>query len=162
MFLIFKPPQSYLQVQLLDPDGFKKSFDELYEEQYAAAILKARQKRNKKRKKEPELKKSIQQRLEAGQQIESVIADIALEESLRQSQQKIFDDLVKEMKVEIVTFGHAQQLMKAYGEQVRSDIAEMVAAIQKTIQDEIATIKRKQKEKRIKILLLFATMEEDE
>lgn len=158
MFLIFKPPQSYLQVQLLDPDGFKKSFDELYEEQYAAAILKARQKRSKKRKKEPELKKSIQQRLEAGQQIESVIADIALEESLRQSQQKLFDDL----KVQIVATDHAQQLMKAYGEQVRSDIAEMVAAIQKTIQDEIATIKRKQKEKRIKILLLFATMEEDE
>jgi IS30 family transposase len=162
MFLIFKPPQSYLQVQLLDPDGFKKSFDELYEEQYAAAILKARQKRSKKRKKELELKKSIKQRLRGGQQIESVIADIALEESLRQSQQKIFDDLPKEMKVKIVAFDHAQQLMKAYGEQVRSDIAEMVAAIHKTIQDEIATIKRKQKEKRIKILLLFATMEEDE
>lgn len=158
MFLFFKPPQSYLQVQILDPDGFKKSFDQLYEEQYAAAILKARQKRSKKRKKEPELKKSIKQRLEAGQQIESVIADIALEESLRQSQQKLFDDL----KVQIVATDHAQQLMKAYGEQVRSDIAEMVAAIQKTIQDEIATIKRKQKEKRIKILLLFATMEEDE
>jgi len=158
MFLIFKPPQSYLQVQLLDPDGFKKSFDELYEEQYAAAILKARQKRNKKRKKEPELKKSIKQRLEAGQQLESVIADIALEESFRQSQQKLFDDL----KVQIVATDHAQQLMTAYAEQVRSDIAEMVAAIQKTIQDEIATIKRKQKEKRIKILLLFATMEDDE
>ena len=158
MFLIFKPPQSYLQVQLLDPDGFKKSFDELYEEQYAAAILKARQKRNKTRKKEPELKKSIKQRLEAGQQVESVIADIALEELLRQSQQKLLDEL----KVEIVATDHAAQLMKAYAEQTRSDIAEMVAAIHKTIQDEIATIKRKQKEKRIKILLLFATMEEDE
>ena len=47
MFLFFNPPQNYLQVQLLDPDGFKKSFDQLYEEQYAAAILKARQKRRK-------------------------------------------------------------------------------------------------------------------
>lgn len=158
MFLFFKPPQSYLQVQLLDPDGFTKSFDQLYEEQYAAAILKARQKRSKNRKKEAELKKSIKQRLEAGQQVESVIADIALEESLKQSQQKLLNDL----KVQIVATDHAQQLMKAYAEQVRSDIAEMVATIQKTIQDEIATIKRKQKEKRIKILLLFATMEEDE
>ena len=162
MFLFFKPPQSYLQVQLLDPDGFKKSFDELYEEQYAAAILKSRQKQKKQRKKQVELKQTIIKRIEAGQQIDAIIADIALQETLRQSQQKIFDDLVKEMKVEIVAFDHAQQLMKAYGEQVRSDIAEMVAAIQKTIQDEIATIKRKQKEKRIKILLLFATMEEDE
>lgn len=157
MFLIFKPPQSYLQVQLLDPDGFRKSFDEIYEEQYAAAILKARQKRSKKRKKEPELKKSIKERLEAGQQLESVIADIALEESLRQSQQKLLDD----MKVEIVATDHAAQLMKAYSEQMKADIAEMVATIHKTIQDEIATIKRKQKEKRIKILLLFATMEDE-
>lgn len=162
MFLFFKPPQSYLQVQLLDPDGFRKSFDQLYEEQYAAAILKSRQKERKKRKKQAELKQTIVKRIEAGQAIEAIIADIALQETLRQSQQKIFDDLVKEMKVEIVAFDHAQQLMKAYSEQVRSDIAEMVAAIQKTIQDEIATIKRKQKEKRIKILLLFATMEEDE
>lgn len=162
MFLFFKPPQSYLQVQILDPDGFKKSFDQLYEEQYAAAILKSRRKQKKQRKKQAELKESIVKRIEAGQQIDAIIADIALQETLRQSQQKIFDDLVKEMKVEIVAFDHAQQLMKAYAEQVRSDIAEMVAAIQKTIQDEIATIKRKQKEKRIKILLLFATMEEDE
>jgi hypothetical protein len=162
MFLFFKPPQSYLQVQILDPDGFKKSFDQLYEEQYAAAILKSRQKQKKQRKKQAELKQTIVKRIEAGQQIDAIIADIALQETLRQSQQKIFDDLVKEMKVEIVAFDHAQQLMTAYAEQIRSDIAEMVAAIQKTIQDEMATIKRKQKEKRIKILLLFATMEEDE
>lgn len=149
MFLIFKPPQSYLQVQLLDPDGFTKSFDQIYEEQYAAAILKARQKRNKKRKSQLELKKSIKNRLESGQQFESVVADVALEETLRAA------------KIEAAAAEHAQQLMKVYSEQIRSEIAEMVAAIDKTIQDEIATKKRKQKEKRIKILLLLATMDDE-
>lgn len=149
MFLIFKPPQSYLQVQLLDPDGFTKSFDQIYEEQYAAAILKARQKQRKKRKSELELKKSIQKRLESGQQLESVITDVTLEETL------------KAAKIETEAKEHAQQLMRVYSEQIRSEITEMVAAINKTIQDEIATIKRKQKEKRIKILFLLATMDDE-
>lgn len=43
MFLFFKPPQSLQGAQLLDPDGFNKSFNQVYEELLAAEILKARQ-----------------------------------------------------------------------------------------------------------------------
>jgi hypothetical protein len=79
MFLIFKPPQSYLQVQLLDPDGFKKRYN-AFEEAYAAQILKERQHKTKKKKKPSlEFKLLIEKQLEAGIPEQELIEPIDVE-----------------------------------------------------------------------------------
>jgi hypothetical protein len=80
MFLFFKPPQSYLQVQLLDPDGFKKRYN-AFEEAYAAQILKERQRKTKKKKKKPsvEFKLLVEKQLEAGIPEQELIEPIDVE-----------------------------------------------------------------------------------
>ncbi|NDD85169.1 hypothetical protein EBZ38_12970 [bacterium] len=80
MFLIFKPPQSYLQVQLLDPDGFKKRYN-AFEEAYAAQIVKERQRKTKRKKKKPsvEFKLLVEKQLQAGFTEQELIQPIDLD-----------------------------------------------------------------------------------
>lgn len=128
MFLFFKPPQSYLQVQLLDPDGFKKRYN-AFEEAYAAQILKERQRKTKKKKKPSiEFKRLVEQQLEAGVPQEQLIEPIDVEA-------------------------------------LRAEVSAIIAAYQARVEEErqlvIQAEKRKKKARRLKILFLLATMDDE-
>lgn len=174
MFLIFKPPQSYLQVQLLDPDGFKKKYDS-YEIQVAAKILEERQGKRKKRASSLELKKKIKEQLEAG----STLIEIADELSSELVAQEPAFEFTPEMKVDV------DRIMAEYKTQVASETRQMVldfiaemqmlerqaAALEQQRLREADDYYRYQQEekrrktlklKRMKILLLLASLDDDE
>jgi hypothetical protein len=153
MFLFFKPPQSYLQVQLLDPDGFKKQYA-VYEEEYAAKILLERRKKAKKRKKQPtEFKKQVETKLDLGmteQEIVQVVdteamrlevAGIVAEYQARLAAE-IRERIAVEIQAQIATEAHARA-----EEELRA-------------QTKIAQ-KRKLKTKKLKVLLLLASMDDE-
>jgi hypothetical protein len=134
MFLIFKPPQSYLQVQLLDPDGFKKRYN-AFEEAYAAQILKERQRKNKKKKKPSlEFKLLVEKQLEAGIPEQELIEPIDVE-ALRAEVSAIV----------------AEYQARLFEEQTRILEEQRLA---------VETAKRKKKARRLKVLFLLATMED--
>jgi hypothetical protein len=133
MFLFFKPPQSYLQVQLLDPDGFKKAYDRL-EEEYAARILQSKQPKTKKRKRPSlEFKKQIQAQLEAGAPKEQILNTLDTE-ALKTEVSAI----LAEYNAKLVA--HTEMLL----EQARK----------------IAFEKKKKKDRKIKALLLLTAMDD--
>ena len=133
MFLFFKPPQSYLQVQLLDPDGFKKAYDRL-EEEYAARILQSKQPKTKKRKRPSlEFKKQIQAQLEAGSPKEQILKTLDTE-ALKTEVSAI----LAEYNAKLVA--HTEMLL----EQARK----------------IAFEKKKKKDRKIKALLLLTAMDD--
>lgn len=133
MFLFFKPPQSYLQVQLLDPDGFKKAYDRI-EEEYAARILQSRQPKTKKRKRPSlEFKKQIQAQLEAGAPKEEILNTLDTE-ALRTEVSAIIAEYNARLEA------HAAKLVERANQLVRE--------------------KKKKRDRKIKALLLLATMED--
>lgn len=150
MFLIFKPPQSILQVRRLDPDGYKRYTD--LEEMYVSQILKERQaKKPKKTKKELSLKRQVENRLNAGATQEEVLQTVDTE-ALRAEVAGIVatyqENLVREAKARIA----AEEARLAAAEQAR------LAAIEAArIEEEKRRLK---KARLIKVLLLFATMED--
>ena len=133
MFLFFKPPQSYLQVQLLDPDGFKKVYQRL-EEEYAAKVLQSRQPKTKKRKRPSlEFKKQIESQLRAGAPKEQILNTLDTE-ALKTEVSAI----LAEYNAKLVA--HTEMLL----EQARK----------------IAFEKKKKKDRKIKALLLLTAMDD--
>jgi hypothetical protein len=148
MFLIFKPPQNYLQVQLLDPDGFKKHSSEL-EEAYAIKILQERQTKQQEKRKQLSFKKKIKKQLEAG---------------------KTTVEIARELSAQIV----AEEPKFEFTEEMRADVSRIMAEYQRQVQLETQAMiiefinqrklekERKQRIKtnRIKTLLLLTIMED--
>lgn len=133
MFLFFKPPQSYLQVQLLDPDGFKKAYDRL-EEEYAARILQSRQPKTKKRKRPSlEFKKQIQAQLEAGAPKEEILNTLDTEA----------------LRTEV------SAIIAEYNAKLEAHAAKLIERA-----NQLAREKKKKRDRKIKALLLLATMDD--
>ena len=133
MLLFFKPPQSYLQVQLLDPDGFKKAYNRL-EEEYAARILQSRQPKTKKRKRPSlEFKKQIQSQLEAGAPKEEILNTLDTE-ALRTEVSAIIAEYNAKLEA------HAAKLTERA--------------------NQLAREKKKKRDRKIKALLLLTLMDD--
>jgi hypothetical protein len=133
MFLFFKPPQSYLQVQLLDPDGFKKAYDRL-EEEYAAKVLQSRQPKTKKRKRPSlEFKKQIESQLRAGAPKEQILKTLDTEA----------------LKTEV------SAILAEYNAKVVAHTEMLLERARK-----IAFEKKKKRDRKIKALLLLTAMDD--
>jgi hypothetical protein len=133
MFLFFKPPQSYLQVQLLDPDGFKKVYQQL-EEEYAAKVLQSRQPKTKKRKRPSlEFKKQIESQLKAGAPKEQILKTLDTEA----------------LKTEV------SAILAEYNAKV---VAHTEMLLERT--RKIALEKKKKRDRKIKTLLLLTAMDD--
>jgi hypothetical protein len=133
MFLFFKPPQSYLQVQLLDPDGFKKVYQRL-EEEYAAKVLQSRQPKTKKRKRPSlEFKKQIESQLKAGAPKEQILKTLDTEA----------------LKTEV------SAILAEYNAKV---VAHTEMLLERT--RKIALEKKKKRDRKIKTLLLLTAMDD--
>jgi hypothetical protein len=133
MFLFFKPPQSFLQVQLLDPDGFKKVYEKL-EEEYAVKILQSRQSKTKKRKRPSlEFKKQIEAQLRAGAPKEQILKTLDTEA----------------LKTEV------SAILAEYSAKVIAHTEMLLESAKK-----IAFEKKKKRDKKIKTLLLLTIMDD--
>jgi len=160
MFLIFKPPQSYLQVQLLDPDGFKKRYA-VYEEEYAAKVLLERRKKAKKRKKQPtEFKQQVEAKLDSGM-TEQEIVQVVDTEAMRLEVAAIVAEYQAKLAAEI-----RERIAVEIQAQIAAEAAIQAAEAQARAEEELrvqAEIKRKQrlKTRKLKVLLLLATMDDE-
>jgi hypothetical protein len=146
MFLIFKPPQSYLQVQLLDPDGFKKHSSAL-EEAYAIKILKERQTKQQEKRKQLSFKKKIKKQLEAGK----TTVEIAAELSAQIIAEEPKFEFTEEVRADVA------RVMAEYQRQVQLETQAMVIEFINQLQQakDVFQQKRKQKIKAKKIKVLF-------
>jgi len=146
MFLIFKPPQSYLQVQLLDPDGFKKHSSAL-EEAYAIKILKERQTKQQEKRKQLSFKKKIKKQLEAGK----TTVEIAAELSAQIIAEEPKFEFTEEVRADVA------RVMAEYERQVQLETQAMVLEFVNQLQQakNVFQQKRKQKIKAKKIKVLF-------
>jgi hypothetical protein len=146
MFLIFKPPQSYLQVQLLDPDGFKKHSSAL-EEAYAIKILKERQTKQQEKRKQLSFKKKIKKQLEAGK----TTVEIAAELSAQIIAEEPKFEFTEEVRADVA------RVMAEYERQVQLETQAMVIEFINQLQQakNVFQQKRKQKIKAKKIKVLF-------
>jgi len=146
MFLIFKPPQSYLQVQLLDPDGFKKHSSAL-EEAYAIKILKERQTKQQEKRKQLSFKKKIKKQLEAGK----TTVEIAAELSAQIIAEEPKFEFTEEVRADVA------RVMAEYERQVQLETQAMVIEFINQLQQakDVFQQKRKQKIKAKKIKVLF-------
>lgn len=144
MLIFFNPPQSFLQVQLLDPDGI--AAERKLEEQIAAQILQARQGKVAKRKrKKLSLKESIQAQLDSG---------IAPDELLAQNKQAL----------------SSAEIQKIVAEHQAALAAEVHARIQKeNTKLELLALQQQEKERQqrkkkqiIQMLLLIASIDDHE
>lgn len=176
MFLFFKPPQSQLQVQLLDPDGPKQKPITL-EEEYVLALFKQRAPKRRRKVKTVSFKEKILQQLEAGKTTVEIANNLATEliaaepafvftdeikadvdkilaEYKRQVAKEIQDAIVQELaalqKQQEQVNSQYQQLADAYKQ------AEIDLAVAKE-----ARRKRILKAKKIKILMLLATLDDE-
>jgi len=162
MFLFFKPPQSYLQVQLLDPDGFSKQKD--LEEAYAIKMLLARKEKATKtiKKKKASFKEKIQAALAAGETTVEIANQLA-EEVIAAEPQFVFTE---QMKVDV------DQIVAEYKRQVAEEIRKMVlaqieeqavlaVAMELEYQQKLAAKKLKElNNKKLRVLYLLASMDE--
>lgn len=148
MFLFFKPPQSILQFQITDPSGERKRYNAI-EEAYAAQILKERQAKVKKRKRPLlEFKKQIEAKLDLGISEQEIVQEVDTDK-LRLEVSAIVAEYQAKLAAEIeARIEAARQLELARLEEERR--LELVR--QK---------KRKQKERRLKVLLLLAAMDDE-
>jgi len=139
MFLIFKPPQSYLQVQLLDPDGFRRrKFEADWEIELAAQLLQGKlPKAKRKKRKKLNLKALLERQLNEGATVEAAVEAVA-NEALNVSPQFEYTEEIKAQVDAVVAEYYAK-------------IAEYKAAEQ---------VKQRNR-KRMKILLLLITMEDE-
>ena len=161
MFLFFKPPQSYLQVQLLDPDGFKKHSSAL-EEAYAVKILKERQAKQQERRKQLSFKKKIKKQLEAGK----TTVEIATELSAQIIAEEPKFEFTEERRADVA------RIMAEYERQVRLETQAMVIEFANQLQKAREVLKEEYQSKleqkrkkrikanRIKALFLLTTMDD--
>jgi hypothetical protein len=161
MFLIFKPPQSYLQVQLLDPDGFKKRSSAI-EEAYAIKILKERQAKQQEKRKQLSFKKKIKKQLEAGK----TTVEIAAELSAQIIAEEPKFEFTEEMRADVA------RVMAEYQRQVQLETQAIVIEFANKLQQAKDVLeqeyqrkleqKRKQKikAKKIRVLFLLSTMDD--
>jgi hypothetical protein len=161
MFLIFKPPQSYLQVQLLDPDGFKKHSSAL-EEAYAIKILQERQAKQQEKRKQLSFKKKIKKQLEAGK----TTVEIATELSNEIIAEEPKFEFTEEMRADVA------RVMAEYRRQVQLETQAIVIEFASKLQQAKDVFqqeyqrkleqKRKQKikAKKIRVLFLLSTMDD--
>lgn len=163
MFLFFKPPQSYLQVQLLDPDGFKKHSSAL-EEAYALKILQERQAKLLEKRAQSSFKDKIKQRLDRGETAVEVASGLA--EELLAEEPKF--EFTEEMRADVA------RVMEEYRRQIQLETQAMVMEFAAKLHEASAILEqeyqRKVEEKRkrhikantIKALFLFATMDDED
>jgi hypothetical protein len=161
MFLFFKPPQSYLQVQLLDPDGFKKHSSAL-EEAYAVKILKERQARQQEKRKQLSFKKKIKKELEAGK----TTVEIATELSAQIIAEEPKFEFTEEVRADVA------RIMAEYERQVRLETQAMVIEFANQLQQAREVLnqeyqskleqkrKKRIKANRVKALFLLTTMDD--
>lgn len=161
MFLFFKPPQSYLQVQLLDPDGFKKHSSAL-EEAYAIKILQKRQAKQQEKRKQLSFKKKIKKQLEAGK----TTVEIATELSNEIIAEEPKFEFTEEMRADVA------RVMAEYRRQVQLETQAIVIEFASKLQQAKDVFqqeyqrkleqKRKQKikAKKIRVLFLLSTMDD--
>lgn len=140
MFLIFKPPYSLQQAQLVDPDGFKKPkrrYDTQQEIELAVKILTDRKpKQRRKRKKQLDIKALIEQQLDIGATIDSAVQHVTTQQFLEPQQLT----LTPEARAQI------DSILTNYLAELRD------------LQIKV----KKQKDNKIKVLMLFAMMDDDE
>ena len=161
MFLFFKPPQSYLQVQLLDPDGPKKHSSAL-EEAYAIKILQERQAKQQQKRKALSFKKKIKKQLEAGK----TAVEIAQELSSEIIAEEPKFEFTEEMRADVA------RVMAEYQRQVQLETQAMVLEFANELSRKAAILEAEYRHrlaqkrrrilnnKKIKALLLLATMDE--
>jgi hypothetical protein len=174
MFLIFKPPQSYLQVQLLDPDGFRKHVYDAYELELASQILEERKAKRKKKVTTLDLKKRIKEKLDEGQTLIEVATSIADEIIAEEPQFELtpemkvnIDRIMADYKAQIAN--ETRQMVVDFIEQIRALEFKSLALERERLREE-DNYRRYQEEKKrrdlkmrkLKILLLLASLEEDE
>lgn len=142
MLLFFNPPQSLLQVYLLDPDG-AKHYAKL-EESIAAQILKERQaKQRPKKKKKLSFKEQIQQRLVAGEVKEQIAQQV--------------DDAALRAEIDQIVADYQKQLQEEIQRRFLIEQEALIAAEIEKIAKEKLKAKR---QKALKILLLLVELED--
>lgn len=170
MFLIFKPPQSYLQVQLLDPDGYNNRStleEQLYEAQLVEKILKERKRKQDKKLKSARLKKKIKQKIEAGASAEEVSQIVAKEvlsleerfpftEERKASVDKVLKDYEQQLQAQL------DAAIEQYYSMIKAEY-DLGLELYAEQQARIASAKRKKllRDRRIKVLLLLTQMEDE-
>jgi hypothetical protein len=113
VFLIFKPPQSILQVQIQDPDGYKRY---TLEEELALQLLTERRPKRKRKQSKLSFKDKIETRLREGDAPEVIAADLA--ESV----------LTEEQPIPVKPGVDFLRLAAEYERQVKAEIAAIVQA----------------------------------
>jgi hypothetical protein len=164
MFLFFKPPQSYLQVQLLDPDGPAKRKAVDLEEAYAIKILQERQAKQKAKRKEASFKAKIKKQLEEGKTAVEVAAELTQEiiaeepkfeftEEMRADVARIMAEYERQVRLE------TQAMVIEFANQLAQTTALLEAELQRRIEEKR---RRRIKRNRIKALILFASMDDND
>lgn len=160
MFLFFKPPQSILYVRTRDPDGYRQKWTDA-EEEYALRILKARQAKNKKQKrKKLTFKQQVEERLDAGVPEQVILQEVDTE-ALKAEVSEIIAKYQAKLIAEI----------QAIAEQDRKETLAAVRAIAEEehrirLEEQRIALerekKRKLKARRMKVLILLASMDDDD
>lgn len=160
MLIFLNPKQYFLQAQIADPDGWRK-YDEKLEEEYVARILKARQAKNKeKKRKKLTLKQQVEERLDAGTPEEVILQEVDTE-ALQAEVSAIIAEYQATLMAEI----------KAIAEQEYNNTLAAVRAIAEEehrirLEEQRVTLERERKRKlrarRMKVLILLASMDDDD
>lgn len=182
MFFIFKPPQSTLQVILLDPDGPKQKDLLRFEEEYVAKLLLKRKSKLRRKTKQIDFKDRIKSLLEAGQhsvEITNALVDEIVSKEpqfeFTPEMQADVDRIVTEYKRQVAqeirstVVSHIQDIIseaKQLALQVQAEIdaiqLESVSLKLDLEQAKERARKKKRKQQRLKILLLLANLDDSE
>jgi|688.fasta_scaffold21822_10 hypothetical protein len=166
MLIFLNPRQSLLQAQIVDPDGFRRrKFESAWEIELAAELLKGKLKPFKRKKrKEFNFKELLNKQLNEGATVEAAVEAVA-NEALNVSPTFEYTAEIKAQVDAVVAEYYAKiaQLEAIKVEQQRKLQAEQQAYVAAIRQAEIAENKRKKRNaKTIKVLLMLASMEDDE
>jgi hypothetical protein len=165
MLIFLNPRQSLLQVQILDPDGFRRRRSEAdWEIELAAQLLQGKLPKAKRRKrKELNLKALLERQLNEGATVEAAVEAVA-NEALNVSPQFEYTEEIKAQVDAVVAEYYAKIAEYKAAEEAKQQalMAEQRAYVAAIRQAEIAEEQRKQRNrKRMKILFLLTTMEDE-
>ena len=165
MLIFLNPRQSLLQAQIVDPDGFRRrKFESAWEIELAAQLLKGKLPQAKKRKrKELNLKELLTKQLNEGVTVEAAVEAVA-NEALSVSPTFEYNEQVKAQVDAVLTEYYAKLAEYKAAEEARQQqlLAEQQAYAAAIRQAEIAEQQRvARNKKRIKALILLATMEDE-
>ncbi len=165
MFLIFKPTLGSGYSVINDPDGVpnrKVTEEELYEEQIAAKILKER--RERRARKLRNAKKKIEQKLAEGA-TQSEVIEILTKEVINEEPKYPFTEDVK-LQVDKILEQEEKQAVAAFEVAIQElySLAEKLKEEQEQIAQELQNLrtKKKNRKKRIKVLMLLANLDDEE